>query len=699
MRPKQTMPTQPLKPVVGALLLAPGLTLAQGTAPTTAPTAAAPAQTVEIIGRLLRNPFAESTFSVTGVQTDILDVPQSVSAVTKEVIREQGLLRLNDIVPFVAGVNEFSVYDDITIRDFRNFDDRRVNGLRTYNSFWKQPQIAHLERVEVIKGPASALFGDASPGGTINLVTKKPLATTRREAELRLGSFSERYATVDLTGPVDANGRLLYRFNASVEDSGSFRNQAFNKGWLVAPSFTWVASDRTRVNLDLVHIDDRSVLDRGQPNLDGATQLGAVPAEVMVTQPGDALDTTDTSLALNVEHRLSEDWSVSASLMRYRYREKLLEHSLNFYITPNLIELDATDRDTRADTSNLALRTAGRFMLGGVEHQLVGGMEQAQRDDANTQNLYAGSGVGTFDLLNPEYRARDFSAYSYDNFLFDGALRTQAVFVSDTLNLGPWQLLLGLRHQRYTTSSSDYEAQRDSVTLPRAGVVRKFGASASAYAIYTEGYQPPDPYVNNPAFGGPFKPEDSRLIEVGWKQRAFGDRLLFTAALYEIIKNNIVVYEGTVAGVDVYRQRGQERARGVEIELNGRVTAALQLLANLAYNDAIISREADPSLVGLTKENAPKWTGSLFARYELGGGWGVGGGVSHVSVRETFDRSLRLPAYTVGNVSLHWRGDRVTLQAAVDNVGDKVHWTGGYNLGRVFPGTPRRARVSASLRF
>ncbi len=285
---------------------------AQQAAPAPAAAASSPerSQTIEITGRAQRNPFAESTFSVTGVQQDILEVPQSVSAVTKEVIREQGLSRLNDITPYVAGVNEFSIYDDLTMRGFRSNDDRRVNGLRTYNSFWKQPQIAHLERVEIIKGPSSALFGDASPGGTVNLVTKKPLAQVRREAELRLGSFGEKYGAVDLTGPLTADGTLLYRLNLSLEDSESFRNQAFNKGWLVAPSLTWIAGPDTRLNLELVHIKDRSVLDRGQPNLDGASRLGGFPIELMVTQPGDALNTSDTSLALNLEHRLGDDWSV-----------------------------------------------------------------------------------------------------------------------------------------------------------------------------------------------------------------------------------------------------------------------------------------------------------------------------------------------------------------------------------------------------
>ncbi len=656
-------------------------------------------QTIEITGRAERNPFAESTFSVTGTQTDILRVPQSVSAVTKEVIREQGLLRLNDIAPFVAGVNEFSVYDDITIRGFRNFDDRRVNGLRTYNSFWKQPFIAHLERVEVIKGPASALFGDANPGGTVNLVTKKPLAETRREVELRLGSDSEAYAALDLTGALDEGARWLYRLNVAAEDSESFRNPYFQKGWLLAPSVTWLPTETTRLNLDIVHVDDRSVLDRGQPNIDGAGELGLVPIEVMVTQPGDRLDTTDTSIALSVEQALGDAWTLSGALMRYRYREKLQEHGLNYYITPSVIDLYATDRDTRADTGNATVRAVGRLEWGSVRHEVVIGADTARREDFQDDAYTPSDTVGTFDLLAPTYLPRDFASYEYIRGQYGGELRTTGVFAHDTIGLGRWDLLLGLRHQRYETTPLGEATQNSRITLPRLGLVYEVSPSASAYGVYTTGFQPPDTYANVPARGGPFEPEDSRLLEVGWKQRMFDERLLFTASLYEIVKDNVIVYVGFIDGQDVYRQRGRERARGVELEASGRPIPALQVLANLAYNDARILDDEDPALVGAVKEGAPRVAGTLFLRYDFPSGFGIGGGITHVGARETFERPLQLPAYTVGNVAVYWQRDALSLQLAVDNVTDEVHWTGGYNYGRVFPGDPRSVRFGATWRF
>jgi iron complex outermembrane recepter protein len=655
--------------------------------------------TVEVIGRVERNPFAESTFSVTGTQTDILDIPQSVSAVTKEVIREQGLLRLNDIAPYVAGVNEFSVYDDLTIRGFRNSDDRRVNGMRTFNNFWKQPFIAHLERVEIIKGPASAMFGDASPGGTINLVTKKPLRTARGEAELRLGSYDEKYGTVDLTGPVADDARVLYRMNAAIEDSESFRNQFFQKAWMVAPTLTWLPTDRTRLNLDIVHVDDRSVLDRGQPNIQGAGRLGVVPIEVMVTQPGDQLDTTESSVAVSGDHRLTDAWTVSTALMRYRYREKLQEHGLNFYITPSVIDLYATDRDTRADTTNAMARVAGRLTTGAVGHEVVAGVEYARREDFMDDGYTDNNTVGTFDLLNPVYSPRNFGSYTYIRGQYGGETKTTGVFVHDTLSLGAWKMLLGVRQQEYEITPLGEAPQTVRTTLPRLGLVYNVTPSASAYGVYTTGFQPPDTYANAPGRGGPFDPEKSRLLEVGWKQRAFDDRFLFTASAYEIVKRNVIIYLGFFNGQDLYAQRGEERARGIELEANGRIFRGLQVLANLAYNDARIEADPDPALVGQTKEGAPGLAGTLFARYDFPNGFGFGGGLTYISERETFQRPLQLPSYTVAKLGAYWQRDGLAMQLLVDNVTDKVHWTGGYNYGRVFPGTPRTVRLTVAYRF
>lgn len=657
--------------------------------------AAAALQTVEVTGRRLQQAFTDTTFSTTLIETRLLEIPQSISAVTKETIQDQNLMQLNDIAPFVAGVNEFSVYDDLTIRGFRSSDDRRVNGLRTYNGFWSQPYIAHLERIEVIKGPAAVTFGEATPGGVINLVTKKPLTETRHELAATLGSFRHRYAALDSTGPLDAARTLPYRLNLSAWDTESFRNQGFDAGYSIAPSLSWLRGERTRVNLDVVHTDRRSVLDRGQPNVQGAERLGIVPSEIMVTQPGDRLDTESLSVALSGEHGLGERWSVAASLMHYAYDEQLIEHRIRNYLAPSVLRLMYIDRDTEATVDSGTLYLAGRLDTGPLRHRLVIGADALARDTVSDERFT--NEAGTFDLLDPAYVERDPSAYALVPRTYGGRLDAHAGFIQDQISWGAWDFMAGLRYTRFTDRTIGAPEETHDSLVPRLGAVYRLSPGASLYGTWVRGFEAQFGYST--AEGGPFGPTRSELREIGYKQLAFDGRLLLTASLYQLTNDDLVIYANDASNPELYRQVGQERARGFELEALGRLGPRLQLIANYTLNDAEITRDADPALVGRIKENAPRHAGTLSARYDLPWGLGFGAGVTFVDERATFERALRLPSYTLLNAAVYYSrgGLQVSLQGR--NLTDETHWSGGYNFGRVFPGDPRTLTLSVRYRL
>jgi iron complex outermembrane receptor protein len=659
------------------------------------PTSVDALQTVEVIGRRMREAFTETTFATTLVETRILDIPQSVSAVTKETILDQGLMQLNDVAPFVAGVNEFSVYDDLTIRGFRTSDDRRVNGLRTYNSFWSQPYIAHLERVEIIKGPAAITFGDATPGGVVNLVTKKPLTEPRREAFLNLGSFDHRYLAFDATGPIGDATRLPYRLNASAWDTDSFRDGTFDDGWSLAPSLSWLPRAGTRLNLDVVHVDRNSVLDRGQPNVQGADTLGLVPTETTVTQPGDRLDTRSLSIALSGEQQIGERWTLAGQFMHYAYDEELVEHRIQTYVAPSVLRLGYTDRETEATVDSGTLYLAGRFATCAVAHTLVLGADALRRDSLSDEQF--ASNVGTFDVLAPEYRERDATAYALTPRTYGGELESQAGFAQYQATLGAFDVLAGVRYTRFTDRTIGADDETHDAVVPRFGVVRRLDADRSLYATWMRGFEAQFGYTA--LEGGPFGPTSSELVEVGWKQLAFDGRLLFTAAVYELTNRDIAIYANDPENPDLYRQIGEERARGVELEAVGRVTDRLRMLANYAWNEAEITEDSDATLVGRAKENAPEHTATLWARYDLPWGFGFGAGATHVAQRATFETGLALPSYTLVDAAVYYRVGRLALSVQGKNLTDETHWTGGYNFGRVFPGDPRRLLVTAAYEF
>ncbi len=660
-------------------------------------------QRIEIIGNAGDQRYSGSTFAATKTEVDILDLGQSVSSITSETIEEQGLMRLNDAAPFAAGVNEFSVYDDLTIRGFRSSDDRRVNGMRTYNNFWSQTSVAHLERIEIIKGPAAATFGDASPGGVINLVTKKPLPTARREVSASVGSFDALTGALDLTGPLDEGGEWLYRLTASAEDADSFRNQVFNETFTVAPSFSWVPGSGTRVNLDVVHTDASTVLDRGQPNVRGGDTLGRVPPEVSITQPGDGIDTTDTSVNLTLDQDLGARWALTVSHMYYDYDEKLIEHrTTNRYLSDTEVELGYNDRDTDAEVNATTAYVSGDFEIGRTLHRLVVGVDHTARDDRQI-NFSAGD-IGSFDVLDPEYFRRDIASYDIQEATWspwETELETTGYYLHDQVEFGDWIVLAGLRYDEFEsfTRSAGQRTPVDTNTQvsPRLSVTYKLAADRSVYASWLTGFEPQAGYTE--LNGGPFDPSDSKLFEIGYKQRAFDDRLLFTTSIYEITKNDIVVFANDEDNPDLYRQRGQERSRGFEFEVNGQITDRLTLIANYAYNDAEVTEDTDPALVGAQKENAPRHTGTLWGRYDLGNGFGFGAGVTHVSDRQTFVEALELPDYTLVSAGVYYTAGDLQLALLGRNLTDREHWTGGYNFGRVFPGDPRTFRLNARYRF
>jgi len=661
-------------------------------------------ETVEVLGRKEQTAFANETFSATKFKADILDIGQSISVVTKELIQDQGLVRLNDVTPYVAGANEFSVYNDITIRGFRNSDDRRVNGLRTYNDFWSQDVIAHVERVEIIKGPAAVTFGDASPGGVVNVVTKKPLDDTRHSVSTRLGSFDEKYVAIDTTGPL--NGQVLYRLNIAREDSESFRDEIFNQNTIIAPSVTLLPFEKTRINIDYVYIDNTGVADRGQPNIRGSQSLGEIPIETSLSQPGDELSTESNSFTVSLDQKINDQWSFALAHNMVDYEQKFVEHRTSGFVdgSDSEIWLQYGDRDAEADVTSTSGYFTGAFSTGAWEHKLVFGVDAVESE--NIQSQVGQDNVDIIDLRQPETinRPRDISSYTLVEpswSPYGGRLEATGVYIQDQMTKGALQLMLGLRRDDYeiTTVGSDAISADDQVS-PRASALYRLSDERSVYASWFKGFEPPAPGENSEINGGPFDPQDSELLEAGYKHRLFGGNALFVGSVYQITKKNAIVWANNPENPDLYLQRGEEQSRGLELEFSGNVTDDLMLIANYAYNDAEISEDPDPAIQGKPKEGAPKHMATLWGRYDFNAQFGIGAGVEYVGERYTFEDTLQLPSYTLVNASVFYNPtDSLRLALQGKNLTDKTHWTGGYYYERLYPGNPRTVSLSAAYQF
>lgn len=679
-------------------------------------------QEIEITGRKETSYKSDYSFSATKTQTAIIDIPQTVSTVTKELIQDQQSYRLKDVVKSVAGINQFSVYDDITIRGFRNSDSngRLLNGLRTYNNFWQSPLLVNIERVEVIKGPASAMFSNTSPGGTVNMVSKKPLAEKRIGFNFTTGSWNTNRATADFTGPLTEDEKVLYRFNVGYENSESFRDYTPNKTLVVAPSVSFVPSEKTRFNIDMVYTQNDGVLDRGRPVRLGELDIYATPINLTLTQPGDQLNINDFSLAFSLNHKLTENISFNSSYMKFRHSQGLTEHVINQYITPDSIELAYTDRSIKAYFDNITNYFIGNFVTGRLKHQVMVGYDYIHYDYEFFQLEGEGQedGMENFSLNNPRHYKRPVNSYNLTpaDFNSHNYYSTHGIYVQEQLTFGKFQALLGLRQEFYVVPDKDTdiasfgEDDEQSTLLPRIGLLYSVLDHVNVYGTYAQGYEPQGSASNlSPNAGGPFDPLTGDLLEVGVKGEFFGRKLFAGMSVYQIEQNNILVSANNPANPDQLVQRGQERARGVELETSGNILPNLSVSLTYAYNKAEITKSDDESLIGLSKENAPlhnssSWIKYTFSRGKLNG-LGVAVGHSQNSERRTFvtypnsERWLMMPSYVVFNSALFYTVDSFKLSLNVNNLTDKTWFAGGYNFERNFPGAPRNFLLSVGYTF
>lgn len=721
-------------------------------------------QTVEIIGRRETTYKNDVSFIGSKTATPLKEIPQSISYITKEVLRDQGAFTMGDAVKNMSGVSQFTFYDDLTIRGFRmngGSTTQLFNGLRTFSGFWKQPPVNYLERVEVIKGAASALYGNTSPGGTLNRVTKKPLTTPQKSLMFTTGSFNTMRVLADFTGPMNESKTLLYRLNLGYVSAQSFRNLQFDKNLIIAPSVSFLPTDKTRINFDLVYNKSNSRLDRGQ-SVKGndlysssiATSLNAV---------NDYLNEETYLITTSLNHQFSQSTSLNMAYLRTGYTEDLLEHrSSNVNAVDsagkaidNLVARQVFVRQTKSFMDNVSLFLNQPFRTGRAEHKFVVGYDYIQSTtpkgsgqqtangyllktggvtttynarNANLYQFYAYTengvtrnipkpNVPSYDLTLQNNQLEDPTKYTY-NVTANAATAPvfyslHGIYLQEQLKLNRLQLLLGLRYDTYidkrgyTTTAE--QASTQTALLPRIGLVVTLSPTINLYGTYTKGYNPQDATLqSDPTTGGPFDPIRSSLTEVGLKSEWLEGRLTANVAVYDITQTNTLYSANSTMNPNLLLQIGQERARGVEVDVTGNIRPNWSLIATYSYNDAKItdagSRPADQALVNLQKPNAPQNQGSFWTKYTFTSlhlnGLGFGFGGNFVGERNlSLNNAQTIPAYTLLNAALYYRIDKFQFQINLNNLTNQTYWVGGYDYLRLFPGAPRNFMAAASYTF
>ncbi len=713
-------------------------------------------QTVEITGRREVGYDNKETFSATKTASLIKDVPATINFVTKELMLDQVAFTVNDVIKNVPGVNQYSFYNDITIRGFRvqgqGNSGTLLNGMRTFTSFWKPQLIPHIERVEVIKGPASALFGNASPGGSINRVTKKPLEESRKSISTSVGSFNTVRTLADFTGAMTEDKKLLYRLNLGFENSDGFRDLQSSRNLVIAPSFAFLPTANTSLNFDIVYQDSKGRLDRGQAAF-GNRDLFTTPITTSLSAVNDYLNETTINTTVSLRHNFSEHISFNSTYQLSSYSEDLLEHRTSnqfaalgdgsFDDTKVAMRVFLRKRSWNNNAFNNYINAA--YRVGEVKNTLLVGYDYFRQEqlpggsqlEARTYLLRNGStansfnpnnssnyvldadgnpmtNVAHFDLTSPIANGiQDIGSYIYNQVTYTQYLQqTHGIYVQNQSEIGPLKILLGLRQEYFQDllnyNSPSEEEVKQQALLPRVGLVYTVNPSINLYGTWVQGYQPQDAAgIINPDAGGPFDPLTSEMLEIGTKTEWFNKRLSGTLSFFQIIERGGLYNANDPVNPERLLQLGEEQSRGVEVNLTGNILPNWSLVAGYAFNDAKITKADIEAVIGRQKPNAPRNSANFWSKYifEKGSlnGLGIGMGYTYVSDRfgsiVTADQPDVFPSYGIVDAAIYYKLDKVQFQVNANNLFNKTHWVGGYDVLRAFPGSPRNIMTTVSYTF
>ncbi|WP_417886637.1 TonB-dependent siderophore receptor [Zunongwangia sp.] len=704
-------------------------------------------QEVELLGRKRNNYVSDYSFIGTKTASHVIDVPQSIATVTKELMDDQQAFTLNDVVKNVAGVNQYSSYDDLTVRGFRNGYQsgfRLVNGLRSGysygNGFFRVPLTVNLERVEVLKGPGAALFGDINPGGTINMVTKKPLDKDRKAVKFSVGSFQTVRSTLDFTGPLNTQKTLLYRLNVGYEDTKTFRDFNNRKSFIVAPSVTFLPTDKTTINAELVYSNFNGYLDRGLP-IEGGN-LFALPLSFALNQPNDYFKVKDLSVNMSLNHKFSEKFSFNLAYMKFAYNEDLREHrTLNTFADApqnTIMNMRYFERQAKEYTDNVSSYFSLKANTGKIKHKLIAGLDYVRfSPDKNSAMIDARAKVVAgdtiplrFDLKNPVYEIKHTDNYierPTPQFFIDylnSAYHTTGIYVQDQVSLSNrLDVLLGLRYEFYR-DERDYgngeEEVAQNTALPRLGITYALKDNINFFASYSQGFKPVKAqFVKFPERYGQsnsFKNETSYQVETGFKGEFFNNSLISTISLYQIEKRNTLQNTGflTDEGNPIYRQNGKAISRGIEAEISGNLNRLLSINANYAYNytkieDASVAAENDRMAANAPKHSAGLWLKYSFSHYSSLNGFGLAIGGQALSKRrmELQVQDINTgdliwdywPSYAIANAAIFYKVNKFNISININNIFNKKYFVGGYDYFRASPGKPANFITSVGYTF
>jgi iron complex outermembrane receptor protein len=589
----------------------------------------------------------EAATTATRTETPIEDIPQSIQVVPEQVIEDQRVIRLNEALRNVSGVTAGNTRaNDTETFTVRGFEDATIlrDGIRQF-TFGGTQETANLERVEVLKGPASIVFGAAEPGGLINVVTKKPLSEPFYEVQGSVGSYGFVEPRFDISGPLNSDETVLYRLNALYRRSDGFRNfdQEFER-FFIAPVLTWLISDRTDLTVELEYLDNTQPYDRGLVAI--GDEVADIPFDRIFHEPDDFIETDELKTGYRLEHEFNDDWTLR-NIFRYSNTDLFLRAAELNSVNEDELVVNRSTRvfDIYEEAYDVQANLVGEFDTGSVEHELLVGFDfRNSSQDLDLKQAFAPPlAPPPISIFDPVY---GFTLPPSEDVpqLFDGESELQqwGFYLQDLVSLTDnLKVLLSGRYdiadQDATIRPTDFfdassPSLSDSAFSPRVGVVYQPTDQLSVYASFSRSFQP-----NDITFGGNLpEPERGTQYEIGAKAEFLDGRLFATLALYDLTKTNVSVPDPDNPGFSI--ALGEQQNQGIELDLVGEISPGWNVIASYGYIDAEITEGFFGIPEGGKPPNVAEHTASFWTTYELQEGdlQGLGFGIGAFFVGERF---------------------------------------------------------------
>lgn len=653
----------------------------------------------------------------TKLETPDIETPQSVSIVTRQQYEEQGATSVRQAVGYTPGVyaNQIGAsnrFDYIVLRGFSDgsLDNIYLDGLKmmgdtnSHSSLVVEPWF--LDSIEVVRGPASVLYGRSSPGGIVALNSRKPSFDPGGEIKVFAGNNNQRGAAFDVTGPVDDNDRVAVRLTGMTRYADSQFDPLKEERYALMPSLTWRITDSTRLDLmAYLHRDPEGGSHSGLP-YEGTVVPHAGQKISNTFYEGeddyDKYDRRENMVGYNFEHAFDSGWSVRQKLRYLHTKVNLNQVYAAGWLNDTELNRGYSGSDEKMNAITLDNQLDGSVETGPVNHRLLMGVDYQRRSN-NVAGYYGA--FPAIDAFNPVYGADPdyITQYSSEKH----KLEQTGIYVQDQMSLNKWRLTLGGRHDQVKVTNVN-KLNDTSDTLDqghyssRAALLYLFDNGIAPYVSYSTAFTPTSFTDEN---GKILEPMKGKQWEAGLKFEPEGTQTMYSASVFRINQKNIATKEEPT---DPYRSIGEIESEGVELEAVGQLTDSLRLQAAYTYTD-IRYKKSSPEEQGKRAVYAPRNQASAWLSYDVKSGpldgLTVGSGVRYVNgITSDRQNTHTLPSYTLVDLAVGYDLSKVGLkglsaQVNVNNLTDKSYIAACNSLSYCYFGAERSIVGSLSYKF